>query len=206
MKAKYTQVLIKYIPENAVELIVEWIIEYGIHLKITKERATKLGDFRPTHGTHRGHTITINYNLNQYAFLITLIHEIAHFTTWNTHHNRVRPHGIEWKNEFKRLMIPFLQDSIFPSDVLKNVKTYINNPAASSCVDEDLMRSLKQFDSNFSLTVEDLPMSALFKLKTGRIFRKGEQRRKYFRCEEIGSNKHYLINPLAEVELISDVG
>lgn len=206
MKAKYTQVLIKYIPENAVELIVEWIIEFGIHLKITKERATKLGDFRPTHGKHRGHTITINYNLNQYAFLITLVHEIAHFTTWNSFHNRVRPHGAEWKSEFKRLMMPFLHESIFPSDVLKNVKSYINNPAASSCVDEDLMRSLKQFDSNFSLTVEDLPMSALFKLKTGRIFRKGEQRRKYFRCEEIGSNKHYLINPMAEVELISDLG
>ena len=79
MKEQYTQVLIKYIPETSVPLIVNWIIEYGVHLKITKDRSTKLGDFRPTLGVNRGHRITVNYNLNKYAFLITLVHEIAHF-------------------------------------------------------------------------------------------------------------------------------
>ena len=181
MKEQYTQVLIKYIPETSVPLIVNWIIEYGVHLKITKDRSTKLGDFRPTIGVNRGHRITVNYNLNKYAFLITLVHEIAHFDTWNTYRQSVKPHGVEWKNAFKKLMSPFLREDVFPVEVLNRVVAYMNNPAASSCVDEDL-----------------------FKLKTGRVFKKGKQRRKYFRCEEFGSGKHYLINPLAEVEPISE--
>jgi SprT protein len=206
MKEQYTRVLSKYIPEPSVGQIVEWIIVYGVHLKITKERATKLGDFRPTRGSHRGHTITINYNLNQFAFLITLVHEIAHFSTWNTYQNKVRPHGKEWKHAFKQHMQPFLHEGVFPSDVLHDVRSYMNNPAASSCVDEGLMRTLRQFDSEHTLVLEDLPEHALFRLKTGRIFRKGEQRRKYFRCEELISQKHYLVNPLAEVEPVSEAG
>jgi len=204
MKEQYTQVLIKYIPETSVPLIVNWIIEYGVHLKITKDRSTKLGDFRPTLGVNRGHRITVNYNLNKYAFLITLVHEIAHFDTWNTYRQSVKPHGVEWKNAFKKLMSPFLREDVFPVEVLNRVVAYMNNPAASSCVDEDLLRILRQFDSEISLTLEDLPEDSIFKLKTGRIFKKGKQRRKYFRCEEFGSGKHYLINPLAEVEPISE--
>ncbi|HPH83104.1 MAG TPA: SprT-like domain-containing protein [Flavobacteriales bacterium] len=206
MREQYTRVLIKYIPETAVNQIVDWIINYGIHLKITRNRATKLGDFRPTPGTQRGHTITINHNLNLYAFLITLVHEIAHFSTWNTYHNRVKPHGNEWKQEFKKHMIPFLNTEVFPQEVLIHVKGYISNPAASSCVDEDLMRVLRLFDDEYTLVLEDIPANALFKLKTGRVFRKGEQRRKYFRCEELGTNKHYLVNPLAEVEPVAEAG
>ena len=204
MKDQYSQVLIKYIPEQAVSQIVNWIIEYGVHLKITKDRSTKLGDFSPTLGVNRGHRITINYNLNKFAFLITLVHEIAHFDTWNTYKQTVKPHGIEWKVAFQNHMKPFLREDIFPTEVLIRVVSYMNNPAASSCVDEDLLRILRQFDSEVFLTLEDLPEDSLFKLKTGRVFKKGKQRRKYFRCEEFGSGKHYLINPLAEVETITE--
>lgn len=206
MRDQYTRVLSKYIPASAVDQIVEWVIGYGVHLKITKDRSTKLGDFRPVVGANRGHIITINYNLNQYAFLITLVHEIAHFSTWNTHQNKVKPHGKEWKHAFKEHMQHFLHSAVFPEDVLKDVRAYMNNPAASSCVDEGLMRTLRQFDNEYTLVLEDLPDQALFRLKTGRVFKKGEQRRKYFRCEELSTRKHYLINPLAEVEPLSDAG
>jgi hypothetical protein len=51
--------------------IAIWIIEFDFKLKITKERSTKLGDYTsPRDGLN--HTITINHNLNQYSFFITL--------------------------------------------------------------------------------------------------------------------------------------
>jgi len=203
MKQQYEEVLTKYIPLPTVERIAGLIIFFGVHLRITRERSTKLGDFRPSEGV-RGHKITINHNLNPYAFLITLVHELAHFVNWNSHGDSVRPHGSEWKHHFKELMDPFLNHDVFPEEVLHVVRKYLRNPAASSCVDEDLLRALKLFDSEQTLLLEDIPQNALFRLKTGRVFRKGEQRRKYFTCLELDSRKQYLVNPLAEVELLGE--
>ena len=205
MKQQYEAVLAKYIPLSTVERIAELIIFFGVHLRITRERSTKLGDFTPAEGV-RGHKITVNHNLNPYAFLITLVHELAHFVNWNRHGDSVKPHGTEWKQHFKELMEPFLNEEVFPEAVLHTVRKYLRNPAASSCVDEDLLRALRAYDTDPTLLLEDLPENALFKLKTGRVFRKGEQRRKYFTCMELESRKQYLVNPLAEVELLGERG
>src|SRR6202007_2054142 len=110
-------VLQKYIPEPAVPIIARWIIEYDFKLKIKRERNTKLGDYRsPSAG--QNHTITINYNLNKYAFLITLVHEVAHLVTFTRHKDDVNPHGEEWKQNYKLLMRHFLNADYFPTDVL----------------------------------------------------------------------------------------
>lgn len=200
MREKYIEILSKYIHEKAVDLIVSWILDYGVHLKITTGRTTKLGDFRPNMEKANGHRISINYNLNQHSFLITLVHEMAHLVTWNQHGHRAKPHGKEWKNNYKTMLFPFLQDEVFPADVAVALINYMDNPAASSCTDTALMRTLMNYDEQSSLLLEDIPGEAVFRLETGRVFRKGEKRRKYYQCLEISSGKMYLINPLAVVE------
>ena len=88
-----------------------WLNTYNCQLKIKKPRLTKLGDYRcPQNG--KGHIISINNNLNPYAFLITLTHEIAHMMVWEKHQNKVLPHGSEWKEMFQKLMLNFLP--LFP--------------------------------------------------------------------------------------------
>ena len=62
----------------------------------TSERNSRYGDYTaPRNG--QNHLITVNHNLNKYAFLITLVHEVAHLVTYNNHRHRVSPHGGEWK-------------------------------------------------------------------------------------------------------------
>ncbi len=202
MKAEYEKILSRYIPEPSVGLICEWIIQRGIHLTITKERSTKLGDFRPSEKT-RGHKISVNHNLNPYAFLLTLVHEIAHLETWNTYKNKVKPHGREWKTAFIGLMQPFLHELIFPAEVLHEIRKYLNNPAASSCSDHNLSIALRRFDTEPALFLEELPEGAVFKIGSGRVFKKGEKRRKHFHCLEMNSARAYLISPAAEVTLIT---
>lgn len=199
-----SKILEKYIPEAAVNMCCRWIVSYNIHVRITRSRASKYGDYRPLKETG-GHQITINHDLNPYAFLITFVHEIAHLLAENTSKKRISPHGVEWKNEFSRLLDYFLQQDIFPPDLVGTLTAYMKNPAASSCSDHDLLRVLRKYDKKESLNIqhlEDLPMHTLFRLhasRSGLIFSKGEQIRTRFYCMEITKKRGYYVNPLAEV-------
>ncbi|MFO0321326.1 MAG: SprT-like domain-containing protein [Bacteroidota bacterium] len=203
-----SEILRKYIPHFAVDIIALWIIELDIKLKITKERSTKLGDYMPPH-KGKNHTITINYNLNEYSFFVTLIHEIAHLKTYNYYKNSVTPHGQEWKSHFKMLMNPFLNTENLPIDILYALRKYMNNPAASSCSDVTLMRTLKLYDkqeeNNTTIFLERLPIKTHFLYNASRVFEKGEQLRKRYRCKEISTGSVYLFSPLAEVEVFEKV-
>ena len=201
---KNSEILKKYIPAPAVDLIAHWIIDLDFKLKIKKERSTKLGDYRaPYNGSN--HQITINYNLNPYAFLVTLVHEIAHLTTFNKYKNTINPHGSEWKNEFKRMMLPFLNEVIFPEDILLALKRYMHNPAAASCSDTHLLRALKKHDkaegTEDLIFLEKIPHNMVFLYNDNRLFVKAEKVRTRFRCKEVSTGKIYLFHPLTEVEL-----
>src|SRR5690554_6336368 len=88
-------ILEKYMPAQAAELIAQWIAETSCQFKITGSRKSKFGDYRPPFGG-KGHRISVNHDLNPYAFLITTVHEFAHLHTWHEHKNKVQPHGPNW--------------------------------------------------------------------------------------------------------------
>ncbi len=206
-KSKYKEILVNCIPEPSVDRMADWILHFNFNLKITENRASKLGDYRAPVGKNR-HLITINHNLNKYAFLITLVHEIAHLTTYEKYkstYRRVLPHGAEWKTEYKNLMRYYLNSTIFPEDVMKALGDYMQNPAASSCADENLLRVLRKYDSKKSAVVhlEEIPLGSTFKHGKSRYFIKGEKSRKRFKCEELGTKRIYLFSPLAEVILVT---
>ena len=45
--ARNQSILKKYIPEEAVPIVSEWIFKFDFKLKIKKSRSTKFGDYRP---------------------------------------------------------------------------------------------------------------------------------------------------------------
>jgi hypothetical protein len=195
-------ILYKYIPEKAVPVITEWIYRYDFKLRIKKSRASKYGDYRPP-VKGQNHQITINYDMNKYAFLITLVHEVAHLTNWNQNRDNVKPHGNEWKEEYKRLMSGFLNHEIFPEDVILALRRYMSNPAASSCSDTNLLRTLKKHDvRQHTILLEELPHESVFMYGQARLFQKGTQVRKRFKCKELKTNRMYLFDPLTEVKSV----
>ncbi|HRG60070.1 MAG TPA: SprT-like domain-containing protein [Bacteroidia bacterium] len=198
--AQYKKILSKFLPEQSVQTIAIWVRHYNFDLKITHSRSTKLGDYRSPFKGQR-HKITINHNLNKFAFLITLVHEVAHLTAFEKFSHNIKPHGEEWKNEYKKLMQPFLNESILPMDVQIALKNYLINPAASSCADENLLRTLRKYDKpNESLVhLEDLPFKTIFKISGSRYFEKGEKLRKRYKCVELSTKRIYLFSPVAEV-------
>jgi SprT protein len=197
------KILETYLPAKAAPLISRWIDYFVCEFKVSRNRNSKFGDYRHPFGG-QGHRISVNYDLNPYAFLVTTVHEFAHLHTWNEHKHKVKPHGTEWKANFKRMMQPFFEMDIFPPEVKHAIISYLNNPAASSCSDLNLYRSLRQYDAPKPdhLTIEKLPAHALFKIKDGRVFRKQERLRKRYKCIEVSSKRVYLFSPVAEVELL----
>jgi hypothetical protein len=192
-------ILAKYIPEPAVPLISEWIIHFNFKLKIKKSRQSKYGDYRPPL-PGLNHQITINQDLNKFAFLLTLVHEIAHLLCQERHGNRVKPHGEEWKNCFKELMRPFMRLNIYPDDVYHAIVGYMKNPAASSCSDDNLLRTLKKYDAPSDLVhLETLPQNAVF-IYNERQFVKGPKIRTRFKCLEKDHLHVYFFAALAEVK------
>jgi SprT-like family len=193
----------KYIPAVAFPAVLKLLQHDNLVIKVKKERKTRHGDYkRLPNGQHQ---ITINSNLNSYRFLITLIHEIAHFEAYKTYGKFIKPHGIEWKRTFQHLMLPFLNPDIFPNELLPLLAKHFKNPKASSDSDTDLALALKQFDApNGKTYIFELPFGSTFKLYNGKIFQKGNKRVKRYECVEIKSGKLYLFNPNAEVELLKN--
>ena len=105
-------ILKEYLPDNSVAYIKKILVKYDIEIKIKSERKTRHGDFRVL--SNGNCLITINSNLNKYRFLITLIHEIAHLYVYKLFKNSVKPHGVEWKNQFRVLILPVLNPDIAP--------------------------------------------------------------------------------------------
>ena len=191
----------KYLPQDSVADILHWQEIHKFQLKITKDRKSKLGDFRPPqHGY--GYRISINRGLNKYNFLLTLVHEIAHLVIWEKYKNKVQPHGSEWKQTFKILMTRFLNGSTFPEELERAIAAYLIDPAASSCRDEVLMKILRKWDENPATYLEELAAGTTFVIPGGRIFIKGEKRRKRYICIESSTNRKYLFSPVAEVNLV----
>ncbi|MCD4746347.1 MAG: SprT-like domain-containing protein [Bacteroidales bacterium] len=198
MIKQYKDILNKYLPENSVDIILEWVALYKINLRISKGRTTKLGDYRPP-AKNNTHRISINHDLNKYSFLITVVHEIAHLIVWEKYKNTVKPHGQEWKSEFKFLMYSFMNNKIFPPDIFYALSKYLNNAFASSSADLELSRILNKYDNNKELILEDLPLHSIFRINNGKTFKKLERLRKRYRCISMDNKRVYLVNPLAKV-------
>ena len=191
----------RWIPEKAAQLSLDYLHHYNVHLTITRERKSVLGDYR--HATHsNNHRISVNGNLNHYSFLITLIHELAHLVTFMEFGNRVQSHGKEWKGIYRKMLEEYIRLEVFPKDILAALKKSLHNLPASSCADEDLMRVLKGYDeqSGDLILVEQIPEGGCFSLEDQRVFRKGKKLRKRYQCMELATGKLYLFSPIYEVK------
>ena len=203
-KDQYIEVLNRYIPNQCSEWATDFITKHQVHLKVSKPRQTKLGDYRSPF-KDKGHRISINSNLNQYAFFITLLHEFAHLVTWNDFKRGVSPHGKEWKSNFAQLLKPFVEEGVFPEDVKNALDNYLVNPAASSCTDTNLMKTLDLYNKNSdSIYLETLPHGSIFRMPNGMVLQKGDKLRKFYKCILVDNHKQYRVNGLAKVHPLSN--
>lgn len=190
--------------------------QYGFDLRVVRPRQSRLGDFRvlPDGRTQ----ITVNRNLNPYAFLITYIHEVAHadvnqqrraWTRWaQLRRKRITPHGEAWQTAFQRLMLPLLAETVFPDFILKPLVAYMAKPAATTAAHPALMLALRQADRQMSedaqpdrVLLSDVPEGQSFRFAK-KTYVRGTLRRKRIVCKEVATGKSYAILSHAWVETV----
>ena len=129
-----------YLNKDAEKQILKWEKDFNVNVEISNPSKTRFGVFIPK---YKGkNLIKINNNLNKYSFLITLVHELAHASIWIKHGRSVRPHGDQWKEEFQRMMLRFLNPNYFPDDILEALSLHMINPSASTIRDVNLSEIL----------------------------------------------------------------
>ena len=185
-------ILQEHIPATALPYCNQLWRETPFHLKITRTRQTKVGDFTTRRTTDP--RITLNHELNPFLFLITYIHEVAHLRVHLQHGSRVDPHGDEWKFMFRTLMSPMLTEDVFQTDILGELRRHMANPRASSFADTELTKVLRRYDAHAAhyATLSDIPEGSIFRFQ-GRFFRKGKIKRTRVLCHEVKTRRHYLV-------------
>ncbi|UXX78839.1 transcription elongation protein SprT [Reichenbachiella carrageenanivorans] len=202
-EAKHRRLFENHLPEKAVDYCYALWQELGFNFRITKKRQSKYGDYRYD-PTSQSHHISVNHDLNCYAFLVTYIHEVAHKVTFEKHKREVLPHGLEWKHEFKKLMLPLLREDIFPMDVLGPLARHMKNPKATSTSDKALFVALRNHDKNKSgLLLKEVETGAKF-LFNKKVYRKLEVRRTRSLCELTTNQRKYLISETAPVQVFKN--
>ena len=192
----------EYIPEAFVTYVYDLLSCTNVTFRIVKPRKTKLGDFRMSTKQLGVPQITINNNLNPYAFLITTLHEIAHLHTYLRYNVGVKAHGKEWKFEFQQLLLPLLSAQEIPAELKTCLKNTLKNTKAASYSDIALSRVLRKFDVNKNgVPLEQIEQGAHFVVNK-KSFKKGKLRRTRYLCSELRTGKAYLIHALVEVNTL----
>jgi hypothetical protein len=201
-----------YLPAGAVAYCEALQRQYPFCFRLSRPRKTRFGDFRalPDRTTY----ITVNADLNPYAFLLTLVHEVAHCAVYHTYRRPGKPHGRTWQSTFQRLMAPLLTEAIFPPDVLAPLQTYLSRPAATTSGHPALRLALDRYDHQGALkcadpgsdsagndgpTLRQLSEGQRF-LFRGKTYVRGTLRRTRVVCKEVQSGRSYAI--LADVAVL----
>ena len=187
----------KYLNSKAEKQILKWEQDFHVKIEISKPSKTRLGVFIPKQNGEN--VIRINQDLNRYSFLITIVHELAHASIWKKFERKVNPHGIEWKNEFKSMMLPFLNPDFFPEDILRSLSLHMTHPKASTVRDVELSEILRSYNKSKTITIKDLKDGDYFRVANGKEFKRIERLRKNYKCKELLSGRLYRFSPLAEV-------
>ena len=189
----------RFLPENALPFLRKWFGEHYIHIKITRERNSKLGDYRRM--PDKSHKITINATLQPQLFFFVLTHELAHLLAFENFGRRIAPHGAEWKHTFREMLLESI--AIYSEDLRPIILKFSRSPKANFMASPDLVKyfHIENVDDETSY-VDDLEIGDRF------IYRKQtfvikEKRKINYLCKNLDNGKAYIFKPLARVEKLT---
>jgi predicted SprT family Zn-dependent metalloprotease len=178
------------LPEPLREILWSKINDLNITLEFSEHRNTKYGEWRLFNGKQ---TISINYNLHPLQFFLTLTHEIAHSITWNMYGNLAKPHGKEWKQNYRNIVLPLMNKGFFSKEVEKVIIEHMKNPPACAGTCSEITKII---NPSVNL-VKDVPVGTMFPYR-GNFLVKLHKKRTRWVCND-ASGRSYLIPESSKV-------
>lgn len=189
---KLLEILEKHVPTASVPYCLQLWQTKPFHFKLRKSRQSKVGDFSCKPGETP--QITVNNDLHPFLFLITYVHEVAHWHVHLRYGHRIDAHGEEWKNTFRELLQPVMTTEVFPSHILHGLRKHMANPKASTFSDPAMTELLRHADPKWSRAtlLSEIPEGSIFGLQ-GRWFKKGALQRTRVLCLEVKTKRKFLV-------------
>lgn len=190
------QTLEKYLPQNTLPYLKKWFGDFTIHIKITRGRNSKLGDYRKM--PDQSHQITINSTLQPALFFFVLTHELAHLLAFENYGGRISAHGLEWKETFRRMLME--SSAVYSEDLQPIILRFAKAPKAGFMASPELVRYFQMENlEDESSYVEDLEPADEFMYRKQR-YSLEEKRKKNYLCKNLDNGKSYIFRPLARVQ------
>ncbi|MCS3530165.1 SprT-like domain-containing protein [Chryseobacterium sp. JUb7] len=193
------QSLEKYLPPNTLQYLKLWFADHYIHIKITRNRNSKLGDYRKLQD--KSHEITINSTLVPELFFFVLTHELAHLIAFEKYGRRISPHGNEWKLTFREMLLESL--SVYDEKLRPIIVRFSKSPKANFMASPDLVKyfHIEKQDDTLQF-IETLQKGDFFIYRNEKYLLEGLIKKNYL-CKNLATGRKYSFKPLARVEKCS---
>ena len=190
-----------YLPVNARSQCLDLVQNHPVTIRVVNPRRTKHGDFRKfPDGRFQ---ITLNKMENPYRFLITFIHEWAHWLVIQTQPFRTQPHGAYGSKRLSNKCFLFFKIKFFLNDLLGLLAKHMKNPKSTLDADPPLALALKRYDpANDKSFIFELETGTRFQANNGKIYELGQLRRTRYACVELATKRTYLFAAHSEVQTV----
>lgn len=188
-------VLEKFLPENTLPFLKVWFGNYPCHLKITKNRNSKLGDYRKL--PDKSFQITINGTLEPQLFFFVLTHELAHLIAFEKFGRKISPHGMEWKQTFREMLLESIE--VYKDDLKPIILKFSKSPKANFMASADLVKYFHREAEEGMIFIENLSVGESFGYKN-EVFLIEETAKKRYLCKNLQNGKKYYFKNLVQVK------
>jgi len=193
------QSLEKYLPQNTLLYLRKWFSDYSIHIKVTRNRNSKLGDYRKLRDN--SHEISINSTLAPQLFFFVLTHELAHLIAFEKFGRRIAPHGNEWKHTFREMLLESVD--VYDEDLKPIITKFSRSPKANFMASPDLVKYFHIENQNDDeVFIEKLSKGENFIYREQKYLLEGLIKKNYL-CVNLATGRKYSFKPLARVKKCS---
>lgn len=193
------QSLEKYLPQNTLLYLKKWFSSHYIHIKVTKNRNSKLGDYRKLRDN--SHEITINSTLAPQLFFFVLTHELAHLIAFEKFGRKIAPHGIEWKHTFRDMLLESID--VYEEDLKPIIIKFSRSPKANFMASPDLVKYFHiENQDDDEVYIEKLSKGENFIYRDEKYLLEGLIKKNYL-CMNLATGRKYSFKPLARVKKCS---
>lgn len=190
------QSLQKYLPQNTTSYLKNWFSDYYIHIRVTRNRDSKLGDYRKLRDL--SHEISINGTLAPQLFFFVLTHELAHLIAFEKYGRRISPHGNEWKHTFRLMLLESLD--VYDDDLKPIILKFSKSPKANFMASPDLVKYFHvENQEDDEVYIERLTKGERFIYRGDAYLLEGLIKKNYL-CVNLATGRKYSFRPLARVK------